>query len=208
MDTVSQFENVHAQLDARIQSTGHSKWGFVIYRCTYKSDEDWNKMMTKLEEKDAEPYHMAAFNLTQRLRDSLTYAVFEDADLEAGGWYNEYRQHPDIAVGEPWKTEQPSESAGISARYDICIWIDETSLKSILNEPENYVAPEPGTWTKEEEDLVGWVYALRYYKKPLPGAEREWMRITFSDLMTRWYILLRTDGWHHEYRQHPDIAVG
>ncbi|KAF2221332.1 hypothetical protein BDZ85DRAFT_15743 [Elsinoe ampelina] len=206
-DNISRF-NSNWRLYQEIKKSGHSKWGFTIYRCTYASDEDWEKMMDKMKAGVEEPSDNPLSHFPRLLSNTLTYTVVEDSALEGAGREEIFKRFGAWVDSEPWKIEQPSECAGTSARYDICIWIDEASLKSILNEPENYIAPEPGTWTKEEEDLVGWVYALRYYKKPLPGAEREWMRITFFDLMTRWYILLRTDGWHHEYRQHPDIAVG
>lgn len=32
----------------RLQAVPGSKWGFVIYRCTYASDEKWNRFMEYL----------------------------------------------------------------------------------------------------------------------------------------------------------------
>ncbi|KAF2221329.1 hypothetical protein BDZ85DRAFT_320535 [Elsinoe ampelina] len=210
MDTVAPFENAHAKLDAQIQSTGHSKWDFVIYRCTYKSDADWNKMMTKLKEKDAEPYHMAYFNLTKRLRDSLAYTVFEDADLEGASKEVVLKRFSDWVESKPWETEQPQGSRPKSStRYEICVMVDEASLQSVLNEPQDFVPPDMGEWQGKEEE-AGWVYALRHDPRQHAETEEEeywWMRISFFSLMIGWYEVLSDEGWHHEHSQHPDIAV-
>lgn len=34
----------------RLQAAPGSKWGFVIFRCTYKSDEVWDRFMAYLNE--------------------------------------------------------------------------------------------------------------------------------------------------------------
>jgi len=41
----------------RLKATPGSKWGFIIFRCTYESDDRWNKFMeyvNKLVEVDLE----------------------------------------------------------------------------------------------------------------------------------------------------------
>jgi hypothetical protein len=37
--------NAADNLERELQKIGFTKWGFVIYRCTYQSQEDWDKFM-------------------------------------------------------------------------------------------------------------------------------------------------------------------
>jgi hypothetical protein len=42
------FDNKLDVLDSMLKATGHEKWGWHIYRCTYSSDDDWSAFMEKL----------------------------------------------------------------------------------------------------------------------------------------------------------------
>ncbi|KAF4547952.1 Hypothetical protein D9617_33g038160 [Elsinoe fawcettii] len=210
MPAIDPNYNGHARLDAEIQRSGHTVWGFVIYRCTYASNQDWETLMTKLKDADLAENEDPRSALSDRLHDTLTYTVFEDKELEGASKEQVHKRFGDWVDSKPWETEQPTGCGrGASGRYEVCLMVDEAALKSVLDQPENSVAPCARDWDEEDKDQEGWVYAL-FYGPNMSEFHREnfWMRVTFDDLMIRWVELLRGQGWYREYTPHPDIASG
>src|SRR6202034_3033708 len=41
----STHNNNADNIERYLQEDGHRTWGFVIYRCTYESDDDWDRFM-------------------------------------------------------------------------------------------------------------------------------------------------------------------
>ncbi|KAF2221330.1 hypothetical protein BDZ85DRAFT_283403 [Elsinoe ampelina] len=185
----------YAHFDAELQSSGHSKWGLVIYQ-------------------RSEPRHEPSWDaLDRKIRGGLVFTVFEDRDLLDGASKETVlRRFTQWADSKPWHEEQPPgcRQAG-SARYEMCLMVDETSLQSILKQPEGFFPPDIGDWDGEE-DGAGFEYALRYKgTSAVTGdgnVENCWLRLSCNFLTLRWYALLRSGGWYNEYQQHPDIAVG
>ncbi|KAF2221331.1 hypothetical protein BDZ85DRAFT_283404 [Elsinoe ampelina] len=197
--------NQHDRLEAEMRHLGQTTWGFVIYRCTFASNDDWEKVMAKLKQQDMTLDEWPSYALKPHLRDGLKYTVFEDRALDGATKEQVLEQFKGWLDTEPWRSEQPlsDKTIRLAARYDICLMIDEASLKSILD-----VRLQGGR--DDEEVSIGYVYALRYEANSPPDPDENywWMRISFDDLSIRWYDLLSRDGWHNEHKQHPDIALG
>jgi hypothetical protein len=65
-------------IERYLQEDGHRTWGFVIYRCTYESDDDWGRFMERL--RDQIRYELKLFNGLDMM-DSLSVTVFEDRSI-------------------------------------------------------------------------------------------------------------------------------
>ena len=46
-DRETAFNNAD-NIERQLQEDGHKIWGWVIYRCTYKSDEEWVQFMDRI----------------------------------------------------------------------------------------------------------------------------------------------------------------
>ena len=69
------------KLQASLEQYDIPRWGFVIYRCTYSSQEKWDKFIG-LVKKHARDY----FEKTrmERVHDRLSWTIIEDADTLDG----------------------------------------------------------------------------------------------------------------------------
>jgi hypothetical protein len=111
-----------------IAEDGRRVWGFVIYRCTYESDADWDAflkhMRFEMEQK------LSDYNGLDML-DSHRSTVFEDAALFDKASIATIRQH-----FREWCSTAPQEEQGtgsmISARYTYCIAVDKECLDSVV----------------------------------------------------------------------------
>jgi cytochrome c-type biogenesis protein CcmH/NrfG len=41
------------KLELHLQQDNHKIWGWVIYRCTYSSDKDWDEFILRLYDRDS-----------------------------------------------------------------------------------------------------------------------------------------------------------
>ncbi|GLA07877.1 hypothetical protein AnigIFM60653_009116 [Aspergillus niger] len=115
---------------------GFQNWGIVIYRCTYESDSDWEEFMsrflrqvrTSLESYDG-----------LDLLDSFRPTVMDDKTQFSGVTPETVRDHFNA-----WSTTACEAEQGVpltdyrwysTARYGLCIIVDEEALKSVLNIP-------------------------------------------------------------------------
>jgi hypothetical protein len=71
--------NTADQLERLLQKGGFKTWGLVIYRCTYQSNSDWEKSMTRFL------YHATEaleFGSGLDLLDSFAPTVLEDRSFD------------------------------------------------------------------------------------------------------------------------------
>ncbi|KAJ6184860.1 hypothetical protein N7519_006161 [Penicillium mononematosum] len=163
--TESTKHQVADQLERLMDENGHKTWGFVLYRCTYKSDSDWEKFMhqylkpvkTSLERNNG-------LNILDRFRPT----VFEDRRFD-GATSFAIRDH-----FNQWVAIAPQQEQGIPAevalatppgRYKFCLMVDEESLQSVINRPADmdeyaderdhsaYVILVSGSWNPEMEEI-------------------------------------------------------
>jgi hypothetical protein len=68
-------------IERYLQEDGHRTWGFVIYRCTYESDDDWDQFMERLRYRIREVLEI--YNGLDMI-DNLSMTVIEDRSILDG----------------------------------------------------------------------------------------------------------------------------
>ncbi|KFZ18150.1 hypothetical protein V501_01344 [Pseudogymnoascus sp. VKM F-4519 (FW-2642)] len=122
----------------RGKEDGHRTWGFVIYRCTYDSDDDWNKFMGLLRR-----HIRRSFEFYNRLdiMDSLSLTIIEDKSIFDDASTSFVRKHfKQWAATAPEQEQGVGIGPGLSQRYRYCIQVDDYALESIMeDENDGYV---------------------------------------------------------------------
>jgi hypothetical protein len=190
-------------LERHLQQDNHKIWGWVIYRCTYASDKDWDEFISRLNS-----HIQSSLRLHNGcdMMESLDCHVFDDrVKFEAASPVTVREHFRKWVQGAPQR-EQGGVPAMRSQRYNFCVHVDEEALQSIISGP-----PPP-------EDALGNGYVNLVVLEILGGVRAEyetenteldrcWMRVTYQDLMPTWYNLFRTQGsWFTEYREPPLVA--
>lgn len=127
-------------LERQLQQDGHKVWGWVIYRCTYGSDEHWAAFMECLRRNTHDA--LERMNGLDML-ESLHYQVVADRDLFDGAHPSNVLEH-----FAQWTVTAPMRDQGVEARqfetskrYHYCIHVDEEALYSILAESDGISGP-------------------------------------------------------------------
>lgn len=133
------------------QRLGLASWGFVTYRCTYSSQEKWDKFMSLLKQEAQQFLHSDS---DSDLRSSLIWTVIEDEDNLDGVEYPEARTLHDQWVREEIQrdidhgTARPNIPAYMSGlgefhqrirdqpRYEFFIFADEEVVNSVVDAHE------------------------------------------------------------------------
>ena len=143
-NTAFRVSEVDRLLEQDMRHDNHSAWGFVIYRCTYDSDEQWSRMLEMLESQNNLVSHRTGKPyLPPFLLNSLRITVFEDKDTLNGLDVASVRQKfREWLATNPEEHEQSSESVGKgrSPRYKFCLMIDAAALSAILTKPPGLLA--------------------------------------------------------------------
>jgi hypothetical protein len=176
-------------------------WGWVIYRCTYESDEQWQAF---LERFGYYVHSTLAFHNGEDLKDSLNIQVLADPTTLDGATPGEARQYFQH-WSETASMEEQGAPAGLAQRYRYFLHVDQEALESVL------AGPEP------PEDELGDGYVNIVLAKGIeveadedgdePPLDLGYMRISYTDLLVTWYNLFRPiNAWATEYRQPPQIG--
>ena len=199
-----------------MREDGHSKWGWIIYRCTYDSDEQWQAFLERFG------YYVHAtlvFHNGQNLESSLDIQVLQERELFDGATPDDVRQYfkqwADVA-----SEQEQGRPAGRAQRYRYCLHVDQEAVESVLAGPEppgdelgggyvNIVMIPPGCGTEidspEEEAEATELEGDEGDDEP--QLDPAYMRISYADLLVTWYNLFRSEGaWETEYRQPPEIG--
>ncbi|KAF4160012.1 hypothetical protein CNMCM6936_004141 [Aspergillus lentulus] len=210
------------QIKQALQKDGHRIWGFVVYRCTYKSDADWDEFMRRLRwctQNALELYH------AQELMDSLGLTVLEDRALFDGATTSTIRNH-----FKQWAETAVEAEQGVgvrqraSQRYRYCIQVDEEALDSVVRK-------SPVPWGEIPGNNVGYVNLISKEWEPYDPVEYEdederleeppeepiegctlhdvgWMKVLYDSVMVSKYNYLRESlAWEYEYRRPPQVSL-
>lgn len=120
-------------------------WGFAIYRCSYKDESAWNRLLQHIEEeiksslevseiKHLLPYHQLVINDDLSKFNGATSHEIRD---HFNAWVQE--QLPQIVASPELLESLRSESAtsefgpqyGLGARYNFCLFVDDFCLESL-----------------------------------------------------------------------------
>lgn len=202
-DRETDFNNAD-NIERQLQEDGHQIWGWVIYRCTYASHEEWAEFMSRLR------YYIEdtlRYDNALDMQSSLDYHVFEDPELFDGMHPSNVRDH-----FEQWVATAPQQEQGDdkftwrSQRYTYCLHVDQEALRSVISGP---VPPEDNLGNGFVNLVCRLVLGGMRPEHTSGRDERDhcWMRITYQDLMATWYCRLRWQGsWRCEYRIPPEVA--
>ncbi|KAG9737538.1 hypothetical protein KCU77_g9558, partial [Aureobasidium melanogenum] len=188
-------------IERQLQQDGHKVWGWVIYRCTYKSDKDWQDFMHR--------FHYFIRDILEShngldMLESLDCHVFEDESFE-GASPATVREHFRKWTETAPQREQDGNSAMRSQRYNFCIHVDEEAVQSIISNPP----PHEDIQRNGYVNLVilkMWGGIRAEFQTDNTEVDRCYMRIDYS-FMPVWYDLFRRQGaWFTEYREPPTIG--
>lgn len=120
------------QIKMYLRRDRHRIWGFVVYRCTYSSDEDWVRFMDILRQENRKALSYEEGGL--EMWESLDMTVFEDRSTLDGaskGFVRE--QFREWCKSAPQQEQGAEAEAGCSQRYRYCLQVDEASLRSVVD---------------------------------------------------------------------------
>lgn len=215
-------------IERQLQDDRHRSWGFVIYRTTYTSDDDWAEFLRRL------CFRMEAKFDRYNGRDILekfALTVFEDRSLFDGASTDTIRRHFQQWSVSTYRTEQRLEGSeagsgggssfrgiGRSPRYLFAIQVDAEALHSVVHD-----APAPPWIDVTTNGCVKLIDKSWYLGRsermlagadpfePIEGVTEEdvgWAKVPYQDVMTEWYTKCRSaNNWGLNYRR-PPVVMG
>lgn len=206
-----------------MQADGFSKWGFVIYRCTYTNGADWEAFMARIY--DAVIEYLELYNGLDML-DSFAPTVIEDRAAFEGATTATLREHfvntwvPSAFPGENPGLDMDVLSGVEAGRYRFFIMIDEESLRSVLDATVDginrtgFVRLVQAGWgakrpyiVEEEDDKIEYTPEEC---EPLEGCTLQdvgWMSVRHDHVEAIGYLDIRMHwDWEDHYSRPPEIA--
>lgn len=203
---------------------GFRTWGLAIYRCTYKSDSDWEEFMRRFlyHVRDTLEYYDGLDML-----DSFVPTVMDDKARFDGVTPAIVRDYFNQWARTACETEQNvlfDRAQWVPMpRYKLCFMVDEEALRSVLDIPPEdvdgyndtgFVILVNGRWETEflsEEDLECFTSPPPENDfEPVEGCTLEdvgWMKVRYDRAQIVASALLRDGGdWEVEYRRPPEIT--
>ncbi|GIZ38814.1 hypothetical protein CKM354_000221500 [Cercospora kikuchii] len=201
------------QIERAMQEDQKDHWGFVIYRCTYNSDADWQVFEHSYRRAIRETM---GFFKGLDIFDKLDVTIIEDRDTLDGASSATIRNHfkgwckeisPEEA-DDPWSNNQ---------RLKFCIRVDEASLETVVRAAQD--AESPGgdggyvdlIWKNWSPNQAAEQEGAARGKDVVEGMRAKdvgFMRVALS-FVTGMYCHLRQEyAWDSEYRRPPYVADG
>jgi hypothetical protein len=87
-----------------LEQSKHDKWGYVIYRCTYRNDRDWNRFKQLVHKRSRENIEESD---TPQIAQSLEWTFVEDRDALDGASRAQLRERFNKWAAQVIATEQP-----------------------------------------------------------------------------------------------------
>ncbi|KAM3067512.1 hypothetical protein ACMFMG_000170 [Clarireedia jacksonii] len=107
---------IRKHLDA-MQRVGRAKeWGFVIYRCTYKSQEKWDTFMSIMQELAKE-----FLKEEEDLWENLKWTVVEDPKLDGLSWLDVSTWFAKWVEADLTRREGFNDKALVDGRTDVYV---------------------------------------------------------------------------------------
>jgi hypothetical protein len=154
----SMNNNPLSDLDSMLKRAGHETWGWRIYRCTYNSDDDWTEFMKQL--KNTFQQMLDDYGATDDQAKQQIWTVVEDRErLENATKSDVRRMFKDWVNSPEAAAEQPNAKGPLSrvgmARYLYCMHVDEESLRSVLDDSDDWhVNIIERDWVSEERRVL------------------------------------------------------
>ncbi|KAJ5525131.1 hypothetical protein N7494_011781 [Penicillium frequentans] len=192
------------QLEVLLNKDGFKTWGFVIYRCTYLNNSDWEKFIARFL--GAVPDYLEFYSGLDLL-DTFAPTVLEDPSFE-GATIATLREH-----FKQWAKASLKEEQGVAEDY----YARTGAMESILSAPEEFedeagfVRMVHAEWQPEvldEEDIANG--DVSEPEEPLEGCTEHdvgWMNMRWSIIELPGFHKLRDiDDWQAYYARPPAIG--
>lgn len=202
---------------------GHDKWGFVIYRCTYRDNQAWDRFKDIVRRRTLEDM---ADSDAPEAADRLQWTFVDDEASLDGASKDQlrarFRQWATEAITSENPRAEHHQIFGVP-RYRYFIQVDEQSLRSVLLAPaldpsgKGYVHFVDSQWKQSSEDDDDddddeseeneEAYEL------IEGCAEEdvgWMKIAAMMIDASFYDIssgFAYGGWHVYYKRPPATVL-
>jgi len=205
----------------------HDKWGYVVYRCTYKDDATWDAFKRTVHEQTQEGFQDSD---SPELAEYLEWTFVEDRATLDGASIPQLRERfnqwaAKAVVAENPRAQQNQNDyrpTGVSGRYSCFIHVDEEALQSMTAAPERSSYGEPtcvnfvdALWEPLGERYhAGHCYdpddELDEVFDPIDGCVEEnvgWMKIEVGLAFSTYLYMGAGDSvhWYLYYRRPPEV---
>lgn len=213
------YNNEADVIEQNMLDDGFRTWGLVIYRCTYKSNSDWEEFVSRF-------LHQVWSTLKDHdgldMLDSFMPTVMDDKTQFDGVTPYTVRDHFNKWASTACEAEQgvPFTLAQWSntARYGLCIMVEEEALQSVLDIPLEELdtynetgfvilvngRQEAERGEEESDELVEDDF------EPLHGCTLEdvgWMKVRYGQAQIMGSAHMGNGFcWEREYRRPPQIG--
>jgi hypothetical protein len=196
--------------------------GFVIYRCTYSSDTDWEACIRIIRRQFERILGICS---ATDLLGSNPFTIFDDQSVFDEATTDSVRQHFD-----KWTTTAPTAEQGTTGpgpyggtpRYTLCLQIDERSLRSIVDDDaelffdsKGYVKLIRRAWQPKSEERLEEEAALQERSSverfdALEGCTQHdvgWMKISHVELISWCNLYSQMQNvWDTHYKRPPALV--
>jgi hypothetical protein len=185
-------------------SHGDRKWGWVIYRCTYKPgfDSHWDAFKRRLNKKMCEDI---AKSDAPDIADKMDWVVIEDPSLEGASLDELRRRFREWARAgneghSNFDVDNPGEGACRGSRYTYFIQVDEGIANGQVNIVRAWPYPSPPEDMEEAE-------ADHQPGKADDMDEEGWMKMRADMVDPYFYVELDNDeNWYAYYTPPPGVC--
>ncbi|KAH9224073.1 hypothetical protein DL95DRAFT_484953 [Leptodontidium sp. 2 PMI_412] len=205
----STFVNNVDNIERYLLEDGHLIWGFVIYRCTYESDDDWNKLMKQLRQ-DVKECLETYNGLDMEKRVRIT--AIEDKSILNDASTSFVREHfKQWTATAPQREQAEGVGPGLSQRYQFCLQVDDAALDAIVHDTSEIGQSDAGfvnlIWKDWEPNAPG---QMDEGEEDIEGCTQHdvgWIMVAFHGVMIDMYNLLRdSNDWLREYRRPLEVV--
>ena len=218
------FDNKLDVLDSMLKATGHEKWGWHIYRCTYSSDDDWSAFMEKLRTTTQSTIEFYGGTCRAVAKQHI-FTVVEDRERlenatksDVRSMFRDWVNSPEAAAEQP--DAKTSLSVAPMARYLYCMHVDEESLRSVLDDSKdwhiNIINRSWIPWEEEESDREDYDNDDEedddeaYLPPEIEGCTEEdvgWTKASKGILLCSYIDLCEPSFWYIYYSRPPLRAI-
>lgn len=191
----------HSRLLATLHHFHESKWGWLIYRTSYRSPATWTRFTQILASWSGD--ELSAPGVPVELKTMCGWTVVSDPTLEGASRQelrNRFREWRATAV----KEENPNRREGLRPlpqRYLHFVVVDEEAMESVVRAGGDWMG---GGWVELARADETWDFAERE-----DGEEDEgWMRIRASMVNAEFYeaVGVGNEGWYSFWRAPPEVV--
>jgi hypothetical protein len=204
-----------------LEQLKHDKWGFVIYRCTYKDDDGWLRFKEILHEYTRKSMQRSD---APEAADSLDWTFVEDQGALDRASRSQLRERFNQWAAHAFMIEQPRAQAhthpnptfGVP-RYNYFIQVDEEALQSVLTAPKRdlhgqaFVNFVDSQWEPMPREKYGGEEENVFH--PVDGCTQEnvgWMRVALRMINAEFYDAAAEFAggvWYVYYKRPPEILT-